>query len=57
MKSDGIQEYNSLCPCKDCTGKGLGWIKHLNAEESQKRLERLERERHNQLVKDGIIPY
>lgn len=50
-------EYNPLCPCKDCTGKGLGWIKHLSARQSQLRLKRLEEERRKQLVADGIIPY
>lgn len=26
-------EYVEGCPCKDCTGQGVGWIKHRNAAE------------------------
>ncbi|WCO82199.1 hypothetical protein vBPpSSYP_217 [Pseudomonas phage vB_PpS_SYP] len=38
-------EYNPLCPCKQCTGKGLGWIQHLTPEQSYQRLDRLMKER------------
>ena len=52
-------EYNPLCPCKQCTGEGLGWIKHLTPQQSQQRLDRLQRERDWQIAKNnyevGII--
>lgn len=38
-------EYNMFCPCLACSGKGLGWIKHLTLEQSMERLDRLARER------------
>ena len=34
-----------LCKCKECTGEGLGWIKHLTDDEIRERLDRLARER------------
>jgi hypothetical protein len=48
--------YNPLCPCKQCTGEGLGWIKHLTPAQAKARLDRLERERERREMEvDGII--
>lgn len=30
FKDDTYYAINPTCPCKECTGKGVGWIKHLN---------------------------
>jgi hypothetical protein len=46
-----VKPYN-LCKCRECTGTGLGWIKHLSPkEEGQKR-----RRMRKQMYSYGILP-
>lgn len=42
-------EFNPLCKCKQCTGEGLGWIKHITKHQSNARFLREARERKKQI--------
>lgn len=35
--------YNPACRCKQCTGEGLGWIKHVTKAASDYRRKKAER--------------
>lgn len=50
-------KFNPLCPCKRCTGKGLGWIMHMTPAQSRRRIRRLEKERNDALAGEGLLPY
>jgi hypothetical protein len=44
-----VKPYN-LCKCRECTGTGLGWLRHMSQKEQQERHDRLQREHNRRYV-------
>lgn len=45
-------EFVEGCPCKDCTGKGVGWIKHKTKAQVKAYLWRKEKKAYAMMLAD-----